>query len=334
MEITTEILNKIGSTSQTVKWFKKSFSSETASLKDVIVNMAKDGMMYNLSCLFQNLYGFIRDFDGDDFHGYLKSCLDAIDEYAQDNPIYDEYKIITNDENSFSAKLVNKAIHCNTDAYFSRVLSLAKDNRISTNGTAGQFGNKGDCNIISLNGFESHLANIGNLCNISSSGNNDVLLSNGISCEIALNNNSNKLLNMGAYSHISDNGSSNQIFNKSKSSRIGITGDFANVTSIGDAVSVGSVGNNSKIKSEGRNVTIVSGGATPEIEAIGDNAVLAVTDVDRFKVGNGGAVAVGYHDGERTRFAVGYVGENLKPDTWYRICITTGEFVEDFQDDE
>lgn len=334
MEITTEILNKIGSTSQTVKWFKKSFPSETASLKDVIVNMAKDGMMYNLSCLFQNLYGFIRDFDDDDFHGYLKSCLDAIEEYAKDNPIYDEYKIITNDENSFSAKLVNKAIHCNTDAYFSRVLSLAKDNRISTNGTAGQFGNKWDCNIISLNGFESYLANIGNLCNISSSGNNDVLLSNGISCEIALNNNSNKLLNMGAYSHISDNGSSNQIFNKSKCSRIGITGDFANVTSIGDAVSVGNVGNNSKIKIEGRNVTIVSGGATPEIEAIGDNAVLAVTDVDRFKVGNGGSVAIGYHDGERTRFAVGYVGENLKPDTWYRICITTGEFVEDFQDDE
>lgn len=334
MEITTEILNKIGSTSQTVKWFKGRFPSETASLKDVIVGMSESGMMYNLSCLFQNLYGFIRDFDGDDFHWYLKSCLDAIEEYAKDNPIYDEYKIITNDENSFSAKLVNKAIHCNTDAYFSRVLSLAKDNRISTNGTSGQFGNKGDCNIISLNGFESHLANIGNLCNISSSGNNDVLLSNGVSCEIALNNHSNKLLNMGAYSHISDNGSSNQIFNKSKSSRIGITGDFANVTSIGDAVSVGSVGNNSKIKSEGRNVTIVSGGAMPEIEAIGDNAVLAVTEVDRFKVGKGGSVAIGYHDGERTRFAVGYVGENLKPDTWYRICITTGEFVEDFQDDE
>lgn len=334
MEIATELLMQIGTTSQTVKWFKKRFPSEKASLKDVIVGMSKDGMMYNLSCLFQNLYGFIRDFDDDDFHGYLKSCLDAIEEYAKDNPIYDEYKIITNEENNFSAKLVNKAIHCNTDAYFSKVLSLGKDNQISTNGKAGQFGIKGDSNIISLNGFESHLANIGNFCNISSNGNNDVLLSNGISCKIALNNYSTKLLNMGGYSHISDNGSSNQIFNKSKSSRIGITGDFANVTSIGDAVSVGSVGNNSKIKSEGDNVTIVSGGALPEIEAIGNNAVLAVTDVDRFKVGNGGAVAIGYHDGERTRFAVGYVGENLNPDTWYRICITTGEFVEDFQDDE
>lgn len=334
MEITTEILNKIGSTSQTVKWFKKSFPSESASLKDVIVGMQKDGMMYNLFCLFQNLYGFIRDFDGDDFHEYLKSCLDAIEEYAKDNPIYDEYKIITNDENSFSAKLVNKAIHCSADASFSKVLSLGKDNRISTNGYNGQFGNKGDSNTISLNGIENHLANIGNFCNISSSGHYDVISSNGISCTIALNYHSTKLLNWGAYSHISDNGLSNQIFNKSKSSRIGITGDFANVTSIGDAVSVGSVGNNSKIKSEGRNVTIVSGGAMPEIEAIGDNAVLVVTDVDRFKVGNGGSVAIGYHDGERTRFAVGYVGENLKPDTWYRICITTGEFVEDFQDDE
>lgn len=335
MEITTEILNKIGSSSQTVKWFKKSFPSETASLKDVIVGLYGSGMMYNLSCLFDNLYGFIRDSNDDDFKGYLKSCLDAIEEYAKENPIYEEHENIINKENKFSAKLVNKAIHCNTDAFFSCVLSTGKDNRISTNGTTGQFGNKGDSNLISLNGFENHLANIGNFCDISSNGSNNLIYSNGISCKIALNNGSTNLLNMGAYSHISGNGLSNQIFNKSKSSRIGITGDFSNVNSIGDDVKIGSAGgNNAKIKTEGRNVKIVSSGYSPEIEAIGANAVLAVTDIDRFKVGNGGSVAIGYFDGERTRFAVGYVGENLKPDTWYRICITTGEFVEDFQDDE
>ena len=336
MEITIDILKQIGSTSQTVKWFKKRFPSEKASLKDVIIKMHEDGKWYEISCLYDNIQSVLCDLDGNDFKGCLQTYHDAIEELTKDNPIYDEYGNIANTdtENNFSAKLVNQKITCATNAFFSKVLSLGKENAITTNGKAGQFAIKGFANEISLNGMQNTVGNQGDFCAISNNGDHGNIFTNGHNCRISNNGYTNKILNMGAHSAISVNGLSNKVTNKSKSSRIGITGDFTNVENVGDWVKIGSVGNTSKIKSVGDNVTIVSGGGSPEIEAIGKNAVLSITDVDRFKVGNGGAVSVAYFDGERTRFAVGYVGENLKPDTWYRLCISTGEFVEDFQDDE
>ena len=280
MEITTEILNKIGSTSQTVKWFKKSFPSEKASLKDVIIKMHEDGMMYNL---YDNLQKVLCSFDIADFKKYLQSCHDAIEELTKDNPIYDEYEIIANAENSFNAKLVNQKISCATNSFLSKVLSLGKDNEISTNGKGGQFAIKGSANELSLNGMQNHVANQGDFCRISTNGNNEIICTDGNSCEISVNGYSEQILNVGAYSAISVNGLSNKVTNKGKSARIGINGNFTKIDSVGDRVKIGSIGIDSKIKSRGNDVTIVSGGASPEIEAIGNNAVLSITDVDRFK---------------------------------------------------
>ena len=47
----------------------------------------------------------------------------------------------------------------------------------------------------------------------------------------------------------------------------------------------------------------------------------------RAKAGPNGLVALGWHDGNRGRLVVGYVGEDgIKPDTWYRV--TDGKLTE------
>ena len=73
---------------------------------------------------------------------------------------------------------------------------------------------------------------------------------------------------------------------------------------------------------------IGSSGHSAQINAEGARAVIASAGLNaRVRAGEEGAVAVAYHDGNRIRFAVGYVGENLKALTWYSVN-DAGEFVE------
>ena len=94
------------------------------------------------------------------------------------------------------------------------------------------------------------------------------------------------------------------------SARIGSSGYYAQIGSSGDAAQIGSSGHSAQINAEGARAVIASAGLNARVRA-----------------GEEGAVAVAYHDGNRIRFAVGYVGENLKALTWYSVNVA-GEFVE------
>ena len=60
----------------------------------------------------------------------------------------------------------------------------------------------------------------------------------------------------------------------------------------------------------------------------GDDGVVACAGSDAVvTLGNGGCCAIPYHDGKRIRFAIGYVGENIKAGVSYRVN-SDGEFVE------
>ena len=71
-----------------------------------------------------------------------------------------------------------------------------------------------------------------------------------------------------------------------------------------------------------------SAGDDSSNEATGKNSVIAAAGRNsKFKAAEGGCAAIAYHDGTRVRFAVAYVGENVKADTWYSVN-ERGEFVE------
>ena len=88
--------------------------------------------------------------------------------------------------------------------------------------------------------------------------------------------------------------------------------DGAQIGSSGDGARIGSSGDDARINATGEKATIASSG-------IGARA----------KSGKDGAMALAYWDEKsgRTRFAVGYVGENIKPDVWYSLD-AEGNFIE------
>ena len=110
--------------------------------------------------------------------------------------------------------------------------------------------------------------------------------------------------------------------------RIGSSGNDARIGSSGYAVQIGSSGNAVQIGSSGNDARIGSSGNAAQINAKGADSVIACAGLSaRIKSGTNGAVAVAWHDGTRARFAVGYVGENIKENTWYAVN-GSGEFVE------
>lgn len=104
--------------------------------------------------------------------------------------------------------------------------------------------------------------------------------------------------------------------------------DSARIGSSGYSAQICSSGSYAQIGSSGYYARIGSSGDSAQINAEGSKAVIACAGLNaRVRAGEEGAVAVAYHDGNRIRFAVGYVGENLKALTWYSVN-AAGEFVE------
>ena len=72
----------------------------------------------------------------------------------------------------------------------------------------------------------------------------------------------------------------------------------------------------------------VDSGYASRLAASGSNSLVMGAYNGRAKAGPNGAIALAWYDGTRPRIAVGYVGETLKADTWYRLD-EKGTFVED-----
>ncbi|WP_296652790.1 hypothetical protein [Paraburkholderia sp.] len=152
--------------------------------------------------------------------------------------------------------------------------------------------------------------------------------SSGYSAQIGSSGNYAQIGSSGNYAQIGSSGDYAQIGSSGNSAQIGSSGDYARIGSSGDYAQIGSSGYYARIGSSGNYAQIV---------AAGENAVIAVAGFGaQFKVGPNASVSVAYLDSnERARFAVGYVGENIKADTWYRVTesgvfeeVETGELAD------
>ena len=97
-----------------------------------------------------------------------------------------------------------------------------------------------------------------------------------------------------------------------------------------DDAQIGSSGYGAQIGSSGNYAQIGSSGYGARINATGEKATIASSGIGaRAKAGKDGAMALAYWDEKsgRPRFAVGYVGENIKPDVWYSLD-ADGNFIE------
>jgi len=113
----------------------------------------------------------------------------------------------------------------------------------------------------------------------------------------------------GNYARIGSSGDDARISAEGENARIGSSGNYARIGSSGDDARIGSSGDDARIGSSGN---------CARISAEGENAVIACAGSARVKAGPGGAICIPYHDGTRTRFAVGYVGEDgIEAGKWY-----------------
>ena len=110
---------------------------------------------------------------------------------------------------------------------------------------------------------------------------------------------------------------------------IGSSGYDARIGSSGNDARIGSSGYAALIGSSGYDARIGSSGYAARINAEGEDAVIACAGLQaKAKAAENGVLALAWYDEatKRMRIAVGYVGEDLKANTWYEV--QNGKFVE------
>ena len=113
-------------------------------------------------------------------------------------------------------------------------------------------------------------------------------------------------------------GHSARIGSSGNCAQIGSSGYGAQIGSSGNDARIGSSGDDAQIGSSGHSARIGSSGNDARITAEGANSVIACAGSAKVKAGPGGAICIPYFDGKRTRFAVGYVGEDgIEAGKWY-----------------
>src|SRR5579885_916824 len=128
------------------------------------------------------------------------------------------------------------------------------------------------------------------------------------------------LLSSGNSAQIGSSGNSAQIGSRGNSAKIGSSGYSAQIGSSGDYAQIGSSGDSAQIGSSGDYAQIGSSGNYAKIEASGKKSIIVAFGYKAIaKAGDDGCIALAWWDEKRPRLAVGYVGEGLKADTWYRV---------------
>ncbi|EKM8538894.1 hypothetical protein PZS56_001589 [Salmonella enterica] len=127
---------------------------------------------------------------------------------------------------------------------------------------------------------------------------------------------------------IGSSGNYARIGSSGYNAQIGSSGDDAQIGSSGDDARIGSSGYNAQIGSSGNYARIGSSGDDARITASGKGSVVACAgSIERIVLGEGGCASVPWHDGNRTRIAVAYVGENgIEANTPYYVN-DEGQFV-------
>ena len=167
----------------------------------------------------------------------------------------------------------------------------------------------GDSSRLAASGDGSQLVASGYGSQLAMSGDYSYLATSGDSSYLAVSGNDSQLASSGNGSHLAASGNGSQLAASGYGSRLAASGDDSHLAASGTASQLAASGYDSRLAASGN-----------------DSLVMGAYN-SRAKAGPNGAVALAWHDGQRPRIAVGYVGETLKADTWYRLD-DKGNFME------
>ena len=111
-------------------------------------------------------------------------------------------------------------------------------------------------------------------------------------------------------------------------SRLAASGYDSQLAASGNDSKLAASGNHSQLAASGDYSQLAASGNRSQLAASGENCVCVAASPGAIaRAGAGGAIALTYHDGERYRIAVAYVGEDgIEPNVDYRVT-DVGEFV-------
>ncbi|WP_211351707.1 hypothetical protein [Brenneria nigrifluens] len=218
-----------------------------------------------------------------------------------------------------------KAETATTDAMIDELNGLEfPPDQVDVSSDAGEDGAR-----IGSSGYDARIGSSGNGAQIGSSGYGARIGSSGNDAQIGSSGNDARIGSSGYGARIGSSGNDAQIGSSGNDAQIGSSGYGARIGSSGYGARIGSSGYGARIGSSGYGARIGSSGYGARIEATGEKPIIAAAgSVSRLALGEGGCAAVPYSDGERTRFAIAYVGENgIKAGVAY--CVNdNGQFIE------
>jgi len=263
--------------------------------------------------------------------------------------LWDHKELVTTTEITNNFKI---EINFNLSDFLSKaVLSSNKITnaiKYSSSGEYAQIGSSGYYAKIGSSGDVAQIGSSGDSAKIGSSGYYAQIGSSGYDVHIGSSGRYAKIGSLGGYAHIGSSGESAKIGSSGDDAKIGSSGDYAQIGSSGYHAKIGSSGDDAKIGSSGRYAQIGSSGGYAKIGSLGDSAKIGSSGDDAQieilgkrsiaaavgynsigKAGEDGCLALAWLDkkNDRPRLSVGYVGENIKANIYYKVD-SNGNFVE------
>jgi len=173
---------------------------------------------------------------------------------------------------------------------------------------------------VSSTGYDSQSASSGYRSRSASSGDRSQSASSGEDSQSASSGDHSRSASSGYRSQSASSGDDSQSASSGAHSRSASSGDHSRSASSGYRSQSASSGDHSRSASSGDHSRSASSGYRSQSASTGKHSIAMVAGLGgRAAAGPGGAFALPWLDGQQVRIAVGIVGENAKPDTWYGV---------------
>ena len=177
----------------------------------------------------------------------------------------------------------------------------------------------GNGSQLAASGYGSKLAASGNGSQLAASGNGSKLAASGYGSQLAASGNGSQLAASGYGSKLAASGNGSQLAASGDDSQLAASGNGSQLAASGDGSQLAASGDGSKLAASGDDSQLAASGNDSVCMSAGCGAAV--------RAGEGGAIAITYHDGTRYRIAVAYVGEGgIEPHVDYRVT-DSGEFI-------
>jgi hypothetical protein len=198
----------------------------------------------------------------------------------------------------------------------------------AASGDRSQLAASGNGSQLAASGDRSQLAASGNGSQLAASGNGSQLAASGNGSQLAASGDGSQLAASGDRSQLAASGNGSQLAASGDGSQLAASGNGSQLAASGNGSQLAASGDGSKLAASGDRSQLAASGYRSKLAASGDDSVCMSAGLGATaRAGDGGAIALTYHDGTRYRIAVAYVGEGgIEPHVDYRVT-DSGEFI-------